>query len=243
MLTDVKVRQAKPRDKAYKLSDAGGLYLAVTPNGARSWRYDYRLAGRRKTFVIGLYPAVPLSHARERHADARRLVARGICPADSKQKARKASAESAVNTVRAIGEAWYTELAPHKSATWRENTRRWLDARVYPEIGKRPANAVEPADVLALIRSVADEGHAKTAEYVRQTLSRIFQYGVRNLRCQSDPAHACRGAIVVPPAVHHRPLSAKELPGFLEAIDHYSGRRPTVIAASSCCSPLSESPN
>jgi integrase len=101
---------------------------------------------------------------------------------------------------------------------------------VYPEIGKRPANAIEAAEVLALIRSVAEEGHAKTAEYIRQTLSRIFQYGVRNLRCKSDPAHACRGAIVVPPAVHHRPLSAKELPGFLEAIDHYSGRRPTVIA-------------
>jgi hypothetical protein len=223
MLTDVKIRQAKPREKAYKLSDAGGLYLVVTPNGARSWRYDYRLVGRRKTFVIGLYPAVPLS-------DARRLVARGICPADNKQKARKASVESAANTVQAIGEAWYAELAPHKSATWRENTRRWLNNRVYPEIGKRPANVVEPAEVLALIRSVAEEGHAKTAEYIQQTLSRIYQYGVRNLRCQSDPAHACRGAIVVPPAVHHRPLSAKELPGFLEAIDHYSGRRPSYSA-------------
>ncbi len=81
-----------------------------------------------------------------------------------------------------------------------------------------------------MIRRVADEGHAKTAEYIRQTLSRIFQHGVRNLRCNSDPAHACRGAIVVPPATHHRPLSVKELPGFLESIDSYAGRRQTVTA-------------
>jgi hypothetical protein len=198
MLTDVKIRQAKPREKAYKLSDAGGLYLIVTPNGARSWRYDYRLAGRRKTLAIGLYPAVSLSEAREQHGEERRLVARGICPAHDKQKARKASIETAANTVRAVGEVWYGELAPHKSATWRDNTRRWLDDRVYPEIGGRPADAVDPADVLALIRRVAKEGHAKTAEYIRQTLSRVFQHGVRNLRCKTDPAHACRGAIAVP---------------------------------------------
>jgi hypothetical protein len=164
----------QPREKAYKLFDAGGLYLVVTPNGARSWRYDYRLPGRRKTLAIGLYPAVSLSEARERHGDARRLLARGICPADNKQKARKASVESAANTLKAIGEPWYSELAPRKSATWRENTRRWLDDRVYPQIGGHPSDAVDPADVLALLRSVADEGHAKTAEYIRQTLSRIL---------------------------------------------------------------------
>jgi integrase len=138
--------------------------------------------------------------------------------------------ESAANTVRALGESWFTELAEHRSATWRENARRWLDDRIYPELGSRPADSVEPAEILALIRRVAEEGHAKTAEYIRQTLSRIFQHGVRNLRCKGDPAHACRGAIIVPPATHHRPLSAKELPGFLESIDNYAGRRPTVIA-------------
>ncbi len=87
-----------------------------------------------------------------------------------------------------------------------ENARRWLNDRIYPELGSRPADSVAPAEVLALIRRVAKEGHAKTAEYIRQTLSRIFQHGVRNLCCKGDPAHACRGAIVVPPAVHHRPL-------------------------------------
>jgi hypothetical protein len=143
MLTDVKIRQAKPREKAYKLYDAGGLYLTITPNGARSWRYDYRLAGVRKTLTIGLYPAVTLADARECHVEARRLVARGICPALSKQKGRKAAVESAANTVRALGESWFTELAEHRSATWRENARRWLDDRIYPDLGSRPADSVE----------------------------------------------------------------------------------------------------
>ena len=59
-LTDVAVRNAKPKKKAYKVSDAGGLYLFVQPSGAKYWRWKYRYAGREKLLAIGVYPA-PLS--------------------------------------------------------------------------------------------------------------------------------------------------------------------------------------
>jgi Arm DNA-binding domain len=132
MLADVEIRDAKPRTKPYKVSDEKGLYLYITSKsaryskGCRSWRYHYRLAGKRKTHVYGHCPDITLAEARELHAEARRLVARGVDPMDLKRKAKKLARESAANTIRAIAEDWYAELAPHRSAVWQENTRRWL---------------------------------------------------------------------------------------------------------------------
>ena len=230
MLSDARVKQAKGKASAYKLGDDRGLYLFVTPGGARSWRYDYRFNGRRRTLTFGLYPALSLATARDRHFEARRLLASGVDPAAKKRQDRREALKGAVNTVAAIAEDWYAELAPHKSASWRENHRRWIDQRVYPAIGRRPAAEVTSADVLSLVKDVAAE-HAKTAEYIRQMCSRIFTYGVRNLRCPNDPAHAVRGAVTVPPAVHHKPLTAAEIPAFVAGIRAYQGRRPTLIAA------------
>jgi integrase len=239
MLSDTQVKHAKPKRTRHdagfeasprKLADAQGLYLYVSATGARSWRYDYRFNGRRRTVTYGLYPALSLAMARDRHHDARRLLASGIDPAAKKRQDRRDAVREAANTVAALAEDWYTELAPHKSESWRENVRRWLDKRVYPAIGTLPAADVTSADVLVLVKDMAVK-HAKSAEYVRQMLSRIFTYGVRNLRCSNDPAHAVRGAITVPAPIHHRPLTDAEIPAFIAGVRAYQGRRSTVIAA------------
>lgn len=230
MLSDTRVKQAKAKSSPYKLADAGGLYLYVSPAAAKSWRYDYRFNGRRRTLTFGLYPALSLAMARDRHYEARRQLAAGIDPAGKKQQDRARALKSAANTVRAIAEDWYTELSPHKSETWRQNARRWLDQRIYPAIGSRTASEVTSTDVLGLVKDMAKD-HPKSAEYVRQTLSRIFVYGVRNQRCSSDPAHAVRGAVIVPPPVSYQPMRASAVYGFLEGIRAYQGRRSTVIAA------------
>lgn len=110
MLTDTKIRLAKPRVKPYKLSDQGGLYLFVSPTGGKSWRYDYRIAGKRQSLTIGPYLQVALSEARKRHADARRQIEKGVSPALQKQQAKRAKSEVQANTFRAIADKWYAEL-------------------------------------------------------------------------------------------------------------------------------------
>jgi len=76
-LTDIAIRNAKPRDKAYKLADGGGLYLAVQPNGGKWWRYAYRFDGKQKLLALGVYPDTTLAEARERHAQARKMLSVG----------------------------------------------------------------------------------------------------------------------------------------------------------------------
>jgi len=247
--TSCKAARPKPGNRYRKLFDGGGLYLFCvlqeTPDGSkeahgakkekrahvtRSWRYDYRLHGQRGTFAIGQYPEVGLAEARDRHQAARKLVALGKSPVVVKRQARQAALLGAATTVKAIGEAWYNELALHKSEAWRKQTRSWLDSKIYPSMGESPISEIEPAHVLALCKGIAAT-HPKTGEYIRLTLSRIFSYAIRNLLAKHNPAREIQGAIVVPPAEHHKPIPAKQIPAFIEALDRYPGRIPTKLAA------------
>src|SRR3989339_1722463 len=74
MLTDLRIRNAKPSTKPIKLTDGGGLYLEVTPAGGKHWRYRFRLNGKESIYVIGKYPAVGAAEARTRRDEARKLV-------------------------------------------------------------------------------------------------------------------------------------------------------------------------
>lgn len=67
MLTDIQLKRLKPQEKIYKVTDRDGLYVAVSPTGTRSFRYDYRINGRRETLTIGQYGAdgISLAEARE----------------------------------------------------------------------------------------------------------------------------------------------------------------------------------
>jgi len=76
-LTDVAIKNAKPRVKPYKMGDAGGLFLLVQPSGGKLWRLKYRVDGREKKLGIGTYPEISLAEARKRRDDARELIAAG----------------------------------------------------------------------------------------------------------------------------------------------------------------------
>src|SRR3546814_11213540 len=77
MLNDAKLRNAKPRDKAYKLTDSHSLYLLVKPSGGKLWRWNYVYDGMQKSMNFGLYPMVSLMQAREKRIAARALLAEG----------------------------------------------------------------------------------------------------------------------------------------------------------------------
>ena len=96
MLSEITVRQAKPKDRDYKLSDAEGLHLFVAKSGHRSWRLKYRFAGKERRLILGSYPAVSLKEARERKCEARKLLDEGRDPGveAKKQAVQRAAASS-----------------------------------------------------------------------------------------------------------------------------------------------------
>jgi hypothetical protein len=101
MLTETRVRRVKPRRRARKLCDSGGLYVLVVHTGGRYWRYNYRFNGKQKTLALGTYPDVSLEKARARHQAARRLLAAGVDPSVQRralrQRPTRSPRESAYN--------------------------------------------------------------------------------------------------------------------------------------------------
>ena len=85
-LTDTAIRNAKPLDKSWKLSDAQGLYLLIKPNGSKLWHLKYRFGGKEKKLAFGAYPAVSLANARKLREDARSVLSAGSDPGVKKQQ-------------------------------------------------------------------------------------------------------------------------------------------------------------
>jgi integrase len=237
-MTDTEARRAKATDRPRKLADEGGLYLFVALSGAKTWRYDFRFLGRRQTLTLGPYPEVSLQRARKRHRAARELLEDGQNPAMAKQRAKHTARAAAANTLEAVADGWLKETAPHRSRSWAVMVGGWFRNHINPVLGNRPLDAIEPADVLALVRSIAagtakscaGQAQPRTAENVRWIISRVYRYANRNLLTKINPARDIQGAIQLPPTKHHQPLRAKELPEFLKKVDAYEGRPETRIA-------------
>ena len=229
MLTDPKIRNAKTKSKPYKLTDGDGLYVYISVSGAKSWRYDYRLFGKRETLTIGLYPDTTVASARDKHSEARKLVAKGQSPALAKQRSNQASKDERGKTFRAEGERWYEHKSPHRSSSWNANARRWLDRDIYPLIGGMALEDIGPADILSVVRRMSHT--PRSAECARQTIAQIFQFAIRNLRTRQNPAREVVGAVEVPEAQRRAALAPKDIPLFLSAVDAYTGKVQTKYAA------------
>jgi integrase len=230
LLRPVAIDNAKPRDKAYSLTDGGGLLLEVLPSGTKTWRFKYHLNGKREKVTIGAYPAYTIKQARDRHEELRALVERGESPAKSKQAtvAARKVAESRDLTVRRFARRWIDETLFYRSPTYVAQIVRWLDAYIDPAIGDMQLADVQPGDVLAIIKARADT--PVTAERIRVIVQQFYNHAIRNLLVTTNPAQPLRGAIVRAPVQHHRHLSEKELGAFWRKLDE-QGAHVTTIAA------------
>ena len=151
LLKPVTIDNAKPRDKAYALTDGGGLLLEVLPSGTKTWRFKYHLNGKREKVTIGAYPAYTIKQARDRHEELRALVERGESPAKAKQSsvAARKVAESRDLTVRVFARRWIDETLFYRSPAYVAQIVRWLDAYIDPAIGDMQLADVHGLPVVA----------------------------------------------------------------------------------------------
>lgn len=232
-LTATRINNAKPKERPYKLTDGGGLILAVLPGGAKTWRYQYSLLGKRSWVTIGRYPEIGIADARDRHAEYRAMVERGEDPARARQndKAQR-KARAAINAdegqFKAFSIQWMKERLADKSEGYRKQIASRLERFVWPEIGRKSLDDVRPADVLRIIERLRPT--PKTAEAVRTNIQQIYNYAIQKLLVATNPALPLRGVITVPPAQHHRHLNETELGRFWRALEKQGAHYATIAA-------------
>ena len=230
-LTDVRVRNAKPQAKTYKLSDGGGMYLLITPDGGRYWRLDYRFAGTRRTLALGVYPIITLSAARAGRDEARRLLTHDIDPNAAKKARKRAAKIASENIFEAIAREWIANQRHRLAARYCALLLARLEADVFPHIGSRPISEIDAPELLDVLRRVEKRGVIETARRLRQICGQVFRYAIASSRAKHDPSADLRGALKSPGRTRgHKAMPHDEVPTFLKALGAYDGGQRTRLA-------------
>ncbi len=230
-LTDTEIKKAKPRDKAYKLSDEKGLYLEIAPSGGKWWRFKYRIASKEKRLSLGVYPDTSLKLARKKLDDARELLAEGIDPSDHRKTTKAAESDAAANSFEAIALEWLTKNAAAWTEDHGEKIRRRLQRDLFPWIGKQPVGEITPGDLLSTLQRIEKRGRIETAHRALQNCSQVFRYAVATARAKSDPSRDLRGALPPVKPKHHASITdAKGVAALLRDMADYQGSFVTASA-------------
>lgn len=230
-LTNAQLLQAKSTGKVQKLFDGGGLYLEVTPAGAKYWRLKYRFAGKENRLSMGVFPAVGLKAARELSDDARRLLGAGTDPSQARRMAKLTAHTASANTFESIALEWHKTKSSGWSTTHTETTMERMRLNVLPWLGTRPLTDIEAPELLATLRRIEARGAIDTTHRVKSILSNVFRYAIATGRASRNPAADLGAALKTTVKGHHaaivEPLRFGQL---LRDIDTYSGSNITRAA-------------
>lgn len=229
-LKPIAVKNAKPREKDYKLFDGGGLFLLVRKDGSKYWRLKYRFAGKEKLLALGVFPEVPLAEARAEMRTAKEILRRGQDPGLLRKQQKQQQKIAGANTFEAVAMEWWE----NKQGDWSENHAgrviESLRSDAFPAIGLRPVSEIQPPEVLALIRKIESRDALDVAGRVLQRCSSVFRYAVQTGRAMVNPASELTGALKTRKVQHRAAVSRTELPGLLKAISGYNGYPITRLA-------------
>lgn len=223
-LTDMQVRNSKPADKPYKLSDGGGLFLQVMPDGAKYWRMKARYEGVERLLAFGVYPKISLGEAREARAKAIKQISDGTDPQQAKRLEKLQKAYANANTFEAIARQWHT----NNLEKWKENTAKdvlnRLEKDVFPLIGKRPIAEIDGPILVDMLKRIEMRGALEITRRLAQVCSRIFDYAHASGLIKYNPLPKLRDVLKPRVKGHHAAITPDELPEFLKILEKNEAR-------------------
>ena len=180
MLTKKIVQSAVSEGSVRKLADEKGLYLYISKVGGKSWRYDFRFAGKRFTLTFGKYPELGLDDARRKHLEARTKIANGVNPAEEKlAQKRLVRRESGASAFARVADVWFRSKVDRRSTAWEQANKLYLSRDLNPSIGDCALENITADLLLDVLEQVEKRSGVKTADRVRQTCVQVLDYGMR----------------------------------------------------------------
>lgn len=224
MLTELKIRAAKPRDKPYKLNDEKGLYLFVSPAGGKLWRFDFSFSGKRKTLTLGKYPEVSLAEVRLKHMDARKLLANAVDPTAHKKAVKSSRSDALSNSFEVVAREWAENHFQNLTLGHKEKTLRRFENHVFPWIGSDPISEITAPQILAVLRRIEKLNILETTHRAKFSCGQVFRYAVQSGRTARDVTADLKGAIA-PSEVKNMAalIEPKDVAELLRAIDGFKG--------------------
>lgn len=231
-LTEKAIKQAKAKDRPYRLSDGGGMYLEVTTTGSKYWRLKYRYGGKEKRLAIGVYPDITLAKAREKRREAKTCLADGGDPGETKKRHKLAIQAATANTFGAVGSELIEKRRKEGAAPVTLDKMEWiLNRKLGPYIGSTPVGDLSPKQLLGALLRIEADGIHETANRAKRVAGQVMRYAVATGRADRDVSQDLKGALITPTVKHRAAIiDPKELGKLLVAIEDYNGT-PEVKAA------------
>lgn len=220
-LTAIACKNAKPKEKPYKIADGGGLYLEVMPNGSKYWRMKYRFLNKESRLAFGVYPDVQLIDAREKRREAKKLLDSGINPNDKKRDDKQEQIKDYENTFENIAREWHKQKLHTWNPTHADNIMKRFEANIFNHIGHKPIKNVKPSELLNAIKLLEAKGNRDLAHRVMQQCGQVFRYAIASSRAKTDITLSLKGALQPAASEHMAYLSESELKDFLKKLQRY----------------------
>ncbi len=185
MLTELEVKNSKPRDKSYMVRDDRGLYLRVDPSGCKYWIFRYWENSKEHKLSLGTYPEVSLKDARLNRDEIQTRRAKGESP----------SRKMKPTTFSDVMQDWLKVRMSDKAESYLRMVNLRLKKNVLPSLGDKPIGEITPSDVLQICRKIEDDGHEETARCVKTITGQIFRFAVASDLIKYDPTYALNGAL------------------------------------------------
>lgn len=225
MLTDTALKNLKPKDAPYKVTDRDGMYVTVSTAGTVTFRYDYRINSRRETLTIGRYGlgGLSLARAREKCIDAKRAVSEGQSPAQEKQREKRRLSDA--KTFQEFTDEWY-EGARMADST-RSMRKSILDRDILPVFKSRLLSEISPDDLRDLCDKVKGRGAPATAIHVRDIIKQIYGFAILHGEKVANPADDVGPSSIATFVARDRALSPSEIRIMLKQLE-YVASYPTI---------------
>jgi len=224
-ITNIQIKNAKPKAKKYKLSCGGGLSLLVMPTGRKLWKFRFRLDGKESDYSLGAYgdgkANLSLKGALKRADELREIVKQGIHPKDQDRKNKQAERLQKKNTFKSVAFAWMDSKANTWKPNHRQDVERSLQNHIFDYFGNVAVNEINTNDVLYVLRKIESTGALVMLSKVNQRVSHIFKYARIEGMIKSNPAQDLHEVLKSPVSKNHKHVPINEVPELLRKIDDY----------------------
>lgn len=217
-LTKTEIERLEPKDKLYRKSDGGGLFIEVSPKGTKHWNLKYYFQGKERRVSLGKYPHVTLVKARAKRVEAKELLVSGIDPAEQRKEDQRIKQQDRNNTFGTIYEEWYEKQEDRWSYRRAKSVKQMAHKNLLPFLRDTPLNEITNSSLLQVLQKIENRGAYSATRRTNQICSQVFRYAIQVDRMNRNPADQLRGAFRSKRTEHFPAIQPNELPELLHSI-------------------------
>lgn len=218
-LTELTIKNLKPKVKLYRVADGNGLCLEITPSGSKLWRWRFYHLGKAQMAALGKYPDIPLAQARKLRDEARAILQSGRHPTLDKKAKKLRNAMQGANTFEKIARLWMETKSKGLTPKYAKQNLERLQHHVFPVIGPFPITEITIPDVVRVVERIGNRGTIETAKRMKQLMGQVFRYAAQRGLCDHNPAADLRDILPSHKEKHYSCVPMAEVPDLLRAIE------------------------